>query len=372
MSLYTIKEETLTAIGDAIREKNGSTETYSSSEMAAAIRAIEVGTGGIGEVILTGDCAYAFAAPAWNNMISDIKTQNVNNCKYMFYNNKTLTSPGSLTINYDNSDDVYVNCECMFYGCENLQEIPTMTNCKVSSMSSMFKKCYNLRALPEDMGSWFDTSNATSLGSIFASCYSLRSIPSGFVKSVNMYSSLFDWCHTLNEAIDLPVGSILETHDSNLFSSYTFRFCNRLKDIIFKTNNGKPVKVKWSGQTIDLTLRVGYFNGSSESESYINNYNSGINYYNKCVSSKEKYQALKDDPDWFAYEAAYSRYNHDSAVRTINSLPDASSHVSSTGKTNIIKFEGDSGSATDGGAINKLTDSEIAVAAAKGWTVTLE
>lgn len=66
-----------------------------------------------------------------------------------------------------------------------------------------------------------------------------------------------------------------------------------------------------------------------------------------------------------------SVYNHDSAVETINSLPDTSAYLASAGGTNTIKFKGDSGSATDGGAINTLTEEEIAVATAKGWTVTL-
>ena len=63
---------------------------------------------------------------------------------------------------------------------------------------------------------------------------------------------------------------------------------------------------------------------------------------------------------------SYSRYNHDSAVETINSLPDTSAYG-----TNTIKFKGSAGSATDGGAINTLTEEEIAVATAKGWTVSL-
>ena len=45
MNLYSIKETTLIAIGDAIRAKNGTTNTYSSEEFAAAIEAI-VATGG--------------------------------------------------------------------------------------------------------------------------------------------------------------------------------------------------------------------------------------------------------------------------------------------------------------------------------------
>lgn len=61
----------------------------------------------------------------------------------------------------------------------------------------------------------------------------------------------------------------------------------------------------------------------------------------------------------------YSLYNHDSAVETINSLPDCSGCAAQT-----IKFRGSAGSAYNK-AINTLTDEEIAVATAKNWTVAL-
>ena len=80
---------------------------------------------------------------------------------------------------------------------------------------------------------------------------------------------------------------------------------------------------------------------------------------------------MKNDPDSWSNSLDYSKYNHDSAVETINSLPDTSAYIATAGGTNIIKFEGASGAKTDGGAINTLTEEEIAVAAAKGWTVTL-
>ena len=99
-------------------------------------------------------------------------------------------------------------------------------------------------------------------------------------------------------------------------------------------------------------------------------YSSGIT-RDKKVSDNESYQRLKDDPDWFTSDKNYSRYNHDSAVNTINSLPDTSAYLAEDGSriTNTIKFNGEAGSLTDGGAINTLTDSEIAIAASKGWTV---
>ena len=47
MSIVTIDDSYLTAIGNAIRAKNGATTTYKPSEMAAAINAIETGDSGL-------------------------------------------------------------------------------------------------------------------------------------------------------------------------------------------------------------------------------------------------------------------------------------------------------------------------------------
>ena len=65
-----------------------------------------------------------------------------------------------------------------------------------------------------------------------------------------------------------------------------------------------------------------------------------------------------------------SVYNYNSAVETINSLPDTSAFLAEVGGTNTIIFYSDQGANTEGGAIGNLTAEEIAVAAAKGWTVT--
>ena len=137
---------------------------------------------------------------------------------------------------------------------------------------------------------------------------------------------------------------------------------------MFKTDGGTPYSVSFKGQFIDLTDNVGFVDESYYN--YITNYNSGIT-ADKEVTDDATYQSLKNDPDWFTTDVTYSRYNHDSAVRTINSLPDTSAYLSTAGGTNTIKFKGTSGSATDGGAINTLTPEEIAVATAKGWTVTI-
>jgi hypothetical protein len=144
----------------------------------------------------------------------------------------------------------------------------------------------------------------------------------------------------------------------------------RLKNLTFETLGGAPHIANWKSQTIDLSSNVGY----ASTDSYIVNYNSGITKDKgiyATIYAPEQYQALKNDPDWYTVDPQYSRYDHDSAVATINSLPDTSAYLATAGGTNTIKFKGAAGSATDGGAINTLTEEEIAVATAKGWTVTL-
>ena len=171
-------------------------------------------------------------------------------------------------------------------------------------------------------------------------------------------------CCVLDELINLPIPYTKAKWTSNAFSR-TFDLCNRLKNITFALNNGVPYTVTWKNQIIDLSDYdyVGY----AGSKNNILNYNSGIT-ADKEVTDDATYQALKNDPDWFTCDVNYSRYNHDSAVRTINSLPDTSAYLATAGGTNTIKFRGASGTNTDGGAINTLTSEEIAVATAKGWT----
>ena len=208
---------------------------------------------------------------------------------------------------------------------------------------------------------------------MFFGCYSLRSFPMNLIKSGNPYiiyhRSYYYWdfygCYVLDELINLPIPYTKATWTSNAFD-YTFVACCRLKNITFALNNGTPYTVTWKSQVIDLISYVGY----ADSKNNILNYNSGIT-ADKEVTDDASYQLLKNDPDWFTCDVNYSRYNHDSAVATINSLPDTSAYLATAGGTNTIKFKGQAGASTDGGAINTLTEEEIAVATAKGWTVSL-
>ena len=280
-------------------------------------------------------------------------------------------------LNFSSSDS-YHSLISIFYSCNNLIQVPKLNNVKVYQTASMFYNCHNLRTIPDDIADTWDWSYVEGQTSpysgdcskMFSFCYSLRSFPMNLIKSGNPYLyyfySYYYWnfysCYALDELINLPILYTKATWTSNAFPN-TFGYCSRLKNITFALNNGVPYTVTWKSQVIDLSNYTGYANYNPD----ILNYNSGIT-ADKEVKDDATYQALKNDPDWFTCNVAYSRYNHDSAVATINSLPDTSAYLATAGGTNTIKFKGQAGASTDGGAINTLTEEEIAVATAKGWT----
>ena len=381
MAIKTINDTHLTSIADAIRSKNGETSGYTPADMPAAIGRIP--TGGGAELPseafnISGDCQYRFANGGWDWFIENygdqITTSNIINASSIFFYSEVEAIP--FTINLSTSG---CGCNNMFQNCYYLKTLPEIFG-NLKSFSSVFDGCYRIRQIPDSWGnldfSKILTISYGSMSSIFRYCYSLREIPASLISNLHNdkvtgsyskpYYLCFYYCYSLNEILNLPVDGATIT--SNMFGS-TFERCNRLKDITFATNNGTPYTANWKTQTIDLTKAVGYNYGSGD-QMYILNYNSGIT-ADKEVTDDVTYQALKDDPDWWTIKRNYSRYNHDSAVATINSLPDTSAYLATAGGTNTIKFDGDSGSATVGGAINTLTEEEIAVATAKGWTVTL-
>lgn len=383
MANVIINDTHLTNIADAIREKTGTSDTYKPGEMATAIAAIEAGGGG-GDLPeeafkLTGECVYRFGYGGWDWFIENygdkITTENISNASYMFYFSNVEEIPFDL--NFDNKLN-YVLASNMFDGCHYLTNIPKLIGLKPDANTRIFAGCQRLREISAESLENIDFSYMDNLNSewsgnrsyLFNTCFSLRSLPMEFLNHGNpkvyytysIYYCGFTSCHTLDEIINLPLPHIKSEWSSNTFSD-TFHGCNRLKNMTFALQeDGTPYVVKWKNQTIDLT-NSGY--NHLGSKNYILDYNSGIT-ADKEVKDDATYQALKDDPDWFTSNVAYSRYNHDSAVATINSLPDTSAYG-----TNTIKFKGAAGSATDGGAINTLTDEEIAVATVKGWTVSL-
>ena len=246
---------------------------------------------------------------------------------------------------------------------------------KVSKFYGAFDSCYELTTSPDSLGELdFTLMNTLTYGSNFANCRSLRYIPKTLLK--NLYGSAdgsgsytsyyyqFNGCYSLDVLDGVAVQAI--AYNTDRVGGYRCcDNCQRVKTIKFDGNtDGTPKTAPWKNQSLNLINYVGYAQYAS---TFDGNY--GFTTATQ-VSDAATYEALKNNADYWTANIHYSRYNHDSAVETINSMPDTSAYLAANGGTNTIKFKGESGKLTDGGAINTLTEEEIAVAVAKGWTPT--
>lgn len=387
-----VNEDTLTVIADYVRFKLGEETNpnaagftrYTPMELANKI-ANEMPS--VKDVIpnnakrITGDCTSLFASGNWDWFIEqcgeEITTEWIESTDRMFSNSKVKSIPFDL-----NCADGCIISQT-FENCVNLEHLPNITVRQPRNFYCFLNNCYRITEIPEQWAEGIDwdyiNTNTewfwTRMSNFFGGCYSLRSIPKALIKrlyeassSSNASSYIFYFCASLEEIEGYrgPNTTLSDNCLNNFFN------CFRLRRLIFDYEDeatNTPRIQNWKGQTINLSMGIGYANGENERK-YILDYNSGIT-ADKEVTDDLNYQALKNNPDWFTCDFNYSRYNHDSAVETINSLPDTSAYLAANGGTNTIKFMGLAGSATDGGAINTLTEAEIAVAAAKGWTVSL-
>lgn len=377
MSKVSINESTLTNIGAAIREKTGKTDLIAPGDMPAEIRGIVSGGGGVdiefpAEITVNGN--YHMQTWKWILDVMPPTTIHAN------------TGATNLFSSCDNVEDLskftiisnLQQCfQGLFEGCHNLKALPEMrsTRTALNNWNLTFSNCYMLREIPSDYY-YQKSADGESSGEIsvttypykqntYNNCYSLRRFPEWITTPQTATSqngrllSTYFCCYVADELLDVLVYTAAIT--SNFYTSGCFEGLSRVKRVTFMTDNGTPYAGANKKQAIDLSAHVGY----AASADNILNYNSGIT-ADKQVTDDATYQALKNDPDWWTTDVNYSRYNHDSAVETISTLPDVS-----TGSNNTITFLGASGALTDGGAINTLTEEEIAVATAKGWTVTL-
>ena len=383
MANVIINDTNLTNIANAIREKNGLTDTYKPSEMATAILAIQGGgTTEVEPIVLTGDCTYACAGVLAGAYIDSfgytISTNDLYSIENMFYENLCKNIPFTLNIR----EGAAVSVGSLFERCKNLKTLPKISSIKPNSMKNCFSGMYSLSEIPNDyFDNWVWSTLQTNKSAVrsynFYYCFSLRKIPETYLKnawgkqtssSFTPYYYNYTSCYALDELNN--VGVQKSTLTSNVMSGFgTDLF--RVKNITFALNDdGTPQVANWKGQILNLSTGVGYVTSEKGSFETYTMANTSIGSDDR-VYTEEQYQALKNTEDWWSPKLEYSRYNHDSAVRTINSLPDCSAYLATAGGTNTIKFKGASGSLTDGGAINTLTEEEIAVATSKGWTVSL-
>lgn len=388
---------------------NGS---YTPEEGVDGFNLVEVnvptGGGGLpeGALELTGVATQRFCNDGWNWFIdaygSQITTKDMTDPSYMFYNSVALESvPFKINLKKLNGAYNVHSMNYMFNECNKLKVAPDIDlgGTNMGSMNTIFYNCQNLKYLPKitNFNVVANTFSNSSNNGCY-NCYSLRSMDGSIYQTIFSYGraitnkgsiygsnvhyyGLFESCASLDEVKNLSVLHFDDNNYSvtaNMFNN-SFKYCFRLKEMTFEVQaDGTPYSVRWSGQTIDLSNCTGWCYASTSYRNRITNYNSGITADKKVTDLDSFNNIARVDPDWWTDDMTYSRYNKKSAINTINSLPDTSAFLASNGGTNTIKFKSMAGDCWDGNAtsssgglsIGTMTEAEIAVATAKGWTVS--
>lgn len=429
MARVFIEETTLTDIADAIREKSGLEDLIATGDMAAEIRNIETGGGGSDEeyftnedLALTGDLGNygGLSGMIWDKIIDKdadkITFNNLNGGNWLFNrleNGKDLRVLDTMR---------YVD-ECsasqLFCG-TSAGWLPKITG-GFNDIGEWFNQARYLRYMPDMSEVDFEplhNNGGCWMCWLFTSCNSLREVPEELLKELwhipdegmgvyeALYNNTFNSCYALDEVVGLPV--LEKTTDENMFDN-TFSGCDRIARLKFDTNeDGTPKTANWANQVIDLSS-AGFGGQDYDEDNSMLGWNSGITSEDR-VTDGEEYRNIFIDADgnmtnkiqnnnWYAPEyKGLSRYNYWSAIETINSLPDTSAYLAEdeSRKVNTIKFNSYGGfwtlHRTDGtvpeeylnyigtmpsnpgqgkgfGGIYNLSEEQIAVATAKGWTV---
>lgn len=298
------------------------------------------------DLTFTGDCSnlFYYGRLSWllEHYVSKLSFSNIEKAESCFF---YLKSDADLTNLTFYMEDKYTNSINYMFKGSDLSYLPHIVG-RIHDCSGIFGSC-KMKSIPDN---FFDDfiiqkpsgySSAITCSSMFDGCKNLTKVPSlkafkqldsavipsyGFY---NFYYYLFQGCSSLQEVRDLPIVYGINSEVKQNFFSGLVNETEKLSSFTFEPN-----------QTARLSNQILYLAST------------GYGYYGGNPKN--------------------SVYNHDSAVETINSLPDTSAFLAEAGGTNTIRFKSDQGANTEGGAIGNLTAEEIAVAAAKGWTVAFE
>lgn len=397
---YSLQNTTsLTSLADAIRAKSGETEQMTVEEMITAVNSITTGGGSssVGEVNIprlqywnyygqsNGMIAALFDRLTFNLINSTLSNAFQNSTNFtnfpVDWRNKTINiQEGSAPL----------NLQYFVYSEANIKYLPKIVvssiDMKDISMQNAFYASRLVKidndAIPQNLIANVSMSQNSCCGY----CQYLREVPENFMANNVYISTSFpgqngrSMCHhmydnsiLLKQVIGAPIfGQTTLTGTANRFDNM-FNNNNALHHLTFYMPNGAVGVMNAINQTIDLSNGIGYFSSPIttsildrlEDEDRANVIIISAANNNATVANMQNLNSLAEGLE-------YATYNRQSAIETINSLPDTTAAIAAKGGTNTIKFKSGAGSAY-GELYNmsNLTEEEIAVATAKGWTVQL-
>lgn len=385
-----VQDTSLKGIADAIREKNKSSLTYKPADMAAAINSLPTGGSSLGP--LKGDEGKGFfqnikisnpvledyCAKAWLTDSLIDPELGLTNMERMFSVTSIWDKPFfeeiPITIYYHRGA---FNAQWIFnyarftkaplFRPARSTDASDPADGKIRFLNGVFYGCNYLETIPEDWLDWDEFKNwlaadewrKISLTQFCYGCCRLKSVSKNFLDFLDSVHAgnlthIFQNCYSLNKIENM--GYYVRASAGNPGPDGLVDDCISLSKFTFK-NNGPT---GWGNSLIDFSRCGWASNSASNYEEY------GFT-EETLVTDEASYQALKNT-DYWTTNKLYSKYNHTSMVETINSLPE----IIKTYKTNIITFSATQGDSTDEGGASNLTEEELAVASAKGWTVSIK
>ena len=301
--------------------------------------------------LVFGDCSSLTSIPYFD-------TSSATSMRDMFSYCTSLT-----TIPQLNTSSV-IDMEAMFSYCTSLTTIPQLDTSSVSSMYCMFQKCSSLTTVPQ-----LDTSSATSLSGMFWGCSSLTTVPQLDTSSATSLSGMFRGCTSLTTIPQLDTSSATSL-------SEMFRGCTSLTTVPQLDTSSATNIVSMFEDCASLTT-IPQLDTSSVS-SMMDLFEGCISLTSipllDCSSITSTYSPFRDvslnkltDLGGFKNLKVSWDYNFLNRVpyATVESLMNVINNLYD------LTANGLSGQTLRFGTINlkKLTDEQIAVAVAKGWTL---
>ena len=210
------EESAIQDIADAIRSKNGSSDTYTVSEMSNAIENIPSGGGDIGEYYELNAINNANNIKDFIKKIPDLNAGTSTTMDSGFSGMKMLEEIGTITALSCS------NFSFAFYNNPMLTKIKGLqTSLSLKNVSNMFRNSPKLTEIPP-----FDTSGVTRAQNMFYSCSALTKVPEfnfSSITDINNMSYMFDSVYKLtDESLDNILKSCISAGTTGALSSLGF------------------------------------------------------------------------------------------------------------------------------------------------------
>lgn len=406
-----------------LRDGSGVEQTYTGVDTITVPLADGTGTWTYGltdEELTFTNATYMFSnnSPFYNNSNYYIRRSNFNNVSdmsFMFKNNDKITDLSDITININSNTSAPINSA--FENCINLRKLPTFTmsagsRVNMNQGSSFLRNCYVLEEGELQKVIYLEPYSNPQV-SLFAYNYNIKNMDLSNMKLNTWDNSYWSYNKFVNSepnlrSLKLPAWNVKQDSKpigSSYYLSDSFTEMIMLDSLTFSTNaDGSPMKAKVKGQSFNVTGSNSYpcgysrynmntYTPSKELMSYPDEpLTEDDNVFRDMTGSnttvekiQEGYDRVKNRPNWCSFwdgtvtyngtsvtaSRLTSRFNHKSIVEFINTIPDTSEYLATAGGTNTLKLLKYQGDLTDEGGVSDLTPEEIAVATAKGWTVTI-